>query len=269
MNDAIEAQARPLAIRDEEPAPQSLALFGSDDPQQALERAVGVANVLKKLIVAQGYAKKLGRGDREFVEVAGWQALGGFLDTFAKVEWSKPIERGFESRVILIRRGQEVGAGEAICTRDERNWKDRDDFAIKSMSQTRAAGKAFRLTFGWLMTIAGYESTPQEEMVEQVKVDSARNKEHAEKREETEAQIEQRRAEGIKRIHIYCRNHGIDLEGEDSPYRKILLTDPAFAHRFEDPAVEVSSKALTLDELQRFSLALQAYVRKQKETQGA
>lgn len=158
-------EATAIAIREETPAPPSLALFGSDDPAVALDRAVNVANVLKKLIVSQGYAKKLGRGDRAFVEVAGWQALGGFLDTFAQVEWSRPIERGFESRVVLIRRGQVVGAGEAICTRDERNWSSRDDFAIKSMSQTRAAGKAFRLTFGWLMTIAGYESTPAEEMV--------------------------------------------------------------------------------------------------------
>lgn len=163
MTDHIDAESRPLAVRVEE-QPQSLAVFGSDDPAAALDRAVSVANVLKRLIVSQGYAKKI-QGDREFVEVAGWQALGGFLDTFAQVEWSRPIERGFESRVVLIRRGSVVGAGEAICTRDERNWAKRDDYAIKSMSQTRAAGKAFRLTFGWLMTIAGYESTPAEEMV--------------------------------------------------------------------------------------------------------
>jgi|HubBroStandDraft_4_1064222.scaffolds.fasta_scaffold00042_13 hypothetical protein len=262
MNEPIEAEHRALAVV-EEPVAAPVALLGSDDPAVALDRAVGVANVLKKLIVAQGYAKKLGKGDREFVEVAGWQALGGFLDTFAKVEWSKPIERGFESRVVLIRRGQEVGAGEAICTRDERNWKDRDDFAIKSMSQTRAAGKAFRLTFGWLMTIAGYESTPQEEMVSATPRDPRGPRPPV----ESEAQVERRRAEGIARIHAYCRTHGIDTEGADSPYRKLLLTDPAFCHHFESPDSEVTSKALTLDELQRFSMALQALVRERQAAQ--
>ena len=255
MNEPIEATA--VAIR-EETQPQNLALFGSDDPELALERAVRIANVLKKLIIAQGYAKKLGRGDREFVEVAGWQALGGFLDTFAQVEWSKEIEDGYEARVVLMRRGQVVGAGEAICTRAERNWKDRDPFALKSMAMTRAAGKAFRLTFGWLMTIAGYESTPQEEMIDVVaRKPQPVNNTPPKEDDDTPANRER----GIKAVHALAREHGIDLDAPDSPYRKILITDPAFAHHFEDAAVEVSSKALTYGELRRFYAALKDYVK--------
>lgn len=262
-SEAIDAEHRALAVVVDEPKPQTLALFGSDDPAIALERAVAIANILKKLIVTQGYAKKLGRGDREFVEVAGWQALGGFLDTFAQVEWSKPIERGFESRVVLIRRGQPVGAGEAICTRDERNWKDRDDFALKSMSQTRAAGKAFRLTFGWLMTIAGYESTPQEEMT----VEATAPREPAKPPAESAAAIEERRQRGIRGVHIYCNTHKIDTKGDASPYRRILLEE--FPDVFSDPAVDVSSKALDLPQLQRFSLSLQAFVREVRQNEEA
>jgi hypothetical protein len=272
MNEPIEATA--IAIR-EEPQPQNLALFGSDDPEIALEKAVRIANVLKKLIVAQGYAKKLGRGDREFVEVAGWQALGGFLDTFAQVEWSKEIEDGYEARVLLMRRGQIVGAGEAICTRSERNWKDRDPFALKSMAMTRAAGKAFRLTFGWLMTIAGYESCPQEEMVADAKplygaseAERTAPRKMAENKRISEAMDKiadddtaANRERGIKAVHAYAREHNIDLDSPDSPYRKILLTDPAFAHHFTEPDVEVSSKALTYDELRRFYSALKDYVK--------
>jgi len=78
---------------------------------------------------------------------------------------------------------------------------------------------------------------------------------------ETEAQIEQRRAKGIQMLHIWCRKNNVDIDGEKSEYRKLLLLDPAFAHYFEDPSVEVSSKALSLPDLQRFSLALQAMVK--------
>jgi hypothetical protein len=32
------------------------------------------------------------------------------------------------------------------------------------MSQTRAIGKAYRIYLGWIMKMAGFESTPLEEM---------------------------------------------------------------------------------------------------------
>jgi hypothetical protein len=33
------------------------------------------------------------------------------------------------------------------------------------MAQTRATGKACRLAFSWIMSLAGYEPTPAEEMM--------------------------------------------------------------------------------------------------------
>jgi hypothetical protein len=47
---------------------------------------------------------------------------------------------------------------------DERTWSQRDAYARRSMAITRATGKAFRLGFSWIMTLAGYEPTPWEEM---------------------------------------------------------------------------------------------------------
>jgi hypothetical protein len=51
-----------------------------------------------------------------------------------------------------------------MVTRDEKRWKDADDYAIKSMAQTRAGAKALRNAFGWVAELAGYASTPLEEM---------------------------------------------------------------------------------------------------------
>jgi hypothetical protein len=39
-----------------------------------------------------------------------------------------------------------------------------DEYAICSMAQTRATGKAFRNILGWLMRASGFSATPAEEM---------------------------------------------------------------------------------------------------------
>lgn len=60
--------------------------------------------------------------------------------------------------------GQIVGAAVARCLREERNWKSRDEFALLSMAQTRATAKALRLPLGFVMSLAGFDATPAEEM---------------------------------------------------------------------------------------------------------
>ena len=47
--------------------------------------------------------------------------------------------------------------------RDEPNWRDKPDYALRSMSQTRATSKALRLPLGFVVALAGYEVTPAEE----------------------------------------------------------------------------------------------------------
>lgn len=66
------------------------------------------------------------------------------------------------------------------------------------------------------------------------------------------------RTRGIAAVHALAGELGIDINAPNSPYRKILLEDPAFAWHFEDPSVEVSSKALTYPELRRFWSAINA-----------
>ncbi|WP_051359807.1 hypothetical protein, partial [Adhaeribacter aquaticus] len=57
-----------------------------------------------------------------------------------------------------------VGRGFAVCSNKEKGKKFFDEYAIASMAQTRATGKAYRLPLGFLMKAAGYEATPAEEM---------------------------------------------------------------------------------------------------------
>jgi hypothetical protein len=67
-------------------------------------------------------------------------------------------------RVIHLATGNVVGRGFATCSNKEHTKKSFADYAICSMAQTRAVGKAYRLALGWLMKAAGYEATPAEEM---------------------------------------------------------------------------------------------------------
>jgi hypothetical protein len=78
---------------------------------------------------------------------------------------TRRVEDGWEATVDLCdRTGRVVGAGSAECLESEKTWKGRDDYARKSMAQTRAIGKAYRNTFGFIAKAAGFEATPAEEM---------------------------------------------------------------------------------------------------------
>ena len=57
-----------------------------------------------------------------------------------------------------------MGAGFGICSNREQGKKYYQEFAIASMAQTRAIGKAYRNILAWIIRAAGYEPTPAEEM---------------------------------------------------------------------------------------------------------
>jgi len=75
-----------------------------------------------------------------------------------------------EATVELIRAsdGAIIGRGSAICGMDESTWASRPRYARRSMAITRATGKAFRLGYSWIITLAGYAPTPAEEMTDDV-----------------------------------------------------------------------------------------------------
>jgi hypothetical protein len=57
-----------------------------------------------------------------------------------------------------------VNFGSAICSTEESIKAHFDEYAIVSMAQTRAIGKAFRNLLGFVMKAAGFETTPAEEV---------------------------------------------------------------------------------------------------------
>lgn len=126
------------------------------------------ATNLKDLIVQNNLFTNI-KG-KNYVNVEGWQIAGAFTGTFPMVESVESLSDtpGFykyRAEVSLRDKdGNKVGSGVAICTNKEHGKTGFDEYAVASMAQTRAVGKAFRMKIGWLLKVAGYETTPAEEM---------------------------------------------------------------------------------------------------------
>lgn len=163
-----DAEFTPVIHEQQEQAGGSLTLFHTDDPVEVIARASATATALAGVIKKQKLATVI--SGREHVRVEGWTLLGSMLGVFPVVVWTKPVERdgaqiGWEARVeARTRDGAVVGAAEAECLATEKTWGGRDDYARKSMAQTRATSKAMRGPLGFVMTLAGFDATPAEEM---------------------------------------------------------------------------------------------------------
>lgn len=129
---------------------------------------INFAKTLKQVIVEQKmYANIQGKN---YPLVEAWQFCGAVLKCLPVIESLKELsvdgEVKYRAKVNLKRidTGDIIGCGIAICSNKEKGKEYFLEYAIASMAQTRAVGKAYRNSFGWLMKLAGYEATPSEEM---------------------------------------------------------------------------------------------------------
>ncbi len=145
----------------------SLGALAVSGPSEVVQRASVIATALAQVINDRKLYTVIRR--RKYVRVEGWNTLGAMLGVVPREMAGLTIRHeggSWEAWVELVRvsDGAIIGRGSAVCSPEERNWRDRDEFARRSMAVTRATGKAFRLGFAWIMTLAGYEPTPFEEM---------------------------------------------------------------------------------------------------------
>ena len=135
------------------------------------------ASELKAFIVKQNLFSDI-KG-KKYVNVEGWEFAGmatGISPIVVKCKnLSTEKETKYRAEVQLVNNlGMIMGYGVAICSDREmtfdRSTKQQkkkwlDEYAIASMAQTRAIGKAYRNKFAFLMKMAGYEPTPAEEII--------------------------------------------------------------------------------------------------------
>jgi hypothetical protein len=146
------------------PAPSTL--FRTDDPVEVVERATKAADALASVIEQRKlYAQIQGK---KHIVVEGWQTLGAMLGVTPVCTWTRLVSepaKGWEARVeARTLDGRVIGAAEGECLRSERRWANADDFAVRSMAQTRAMSKALSSVLRFVVTLAGYQGTPAEEM---------------------------------------------------------------------------------------------------------
>jgi len=157
---APESQALVLRQRAQE---EAVGLFGTNEPVAVIEKAGKVASALKAVIVKQGLVSKI--SGKEYPRCEAWTLLGTMLGVFPINIWTRKVDGGWEARVeARTKDGAVIGAAEAQCLKSEKNWSNREDFALRSMAQTRATAKCLRMPLGFVMTLAGFEATPAEEM---------------------------------------------------------------------------------------------------------
>ncbi|WP_460893352.1 hypothetical protein [Rufibacter soli] len=138
--------------------------FDISRSDETMHLAVDLAKFIKENRLFQNIQGK------EYVNVEGWQYAGSRLgilpvvDELTNMSDSAEIKYLAKVNLLNLRTEQIVGAGFAICSNKEQGRKYYQEYAIASMAQTRAIGKAYRNALAWIIRAAGYEPTPAEEM---------------------------------------------------------------------------------------------------------
>lgn len=165
--------ATPVTASDTLPipvVPQKRELVLEGDPEAQLEFASKAAKALMT-VVKQKKNPVMIQG-KQYLEYGDWQVLARFYGSTVEIEWTHPIYKeegsqvviGYEARALVKRQGEMISSAEGMCMRDEKRWAKADEYAVRSMAQTRTAAKALRNAFGWVAELAGYSATPAEEM---------------------------------------------------------------------------------------------------------
>ena len=142
-----------------------LGAIEATSPNDVVIRATGMAKTLADIITSRRLYTTI--NGKKYVQVEGWSTLGAMMGVLPReVEVYERENGDFEATVELIRTSDcaVVGRASSIVSGDEKLWKGRERYARRSMAVTRATGKAYRLGFSWIMSLAGYEPTPAEEM---------------------------------------------------------------------------------------------------------
>lgn len=168
-----------------------------EKPGQVLK----MANVLKSYIIKNNLSVKI--VDKDYVMVEGWQFAGGLMGLFPRIsevqntgagKWTAKAE-------IVGKDGKIISTGYALCSKEETKKKSFDEYAILSMAQTRAIGKAYRNLIGWVIKAAGYEATPAEEI---------KDKPQEEKKSDVKAGTMMAGDQEKEKIKILAKQIGLD-----------------------------------------------------------
>lgn len=134
-----------------------------------MANATAIAQELAAFIRDHRLSMKLG-GRKDHVLAEGWAILAKFMNRTPTILQVAYEEHGgvwgYVATAGLIdpETGEVVSQAQCSCFSDEENWQYKPRFSLMSMAETRAVGKVCRLSFSWVMELAGYATTPAEEL---------------------------------------------------------------------------------------------------------
>jgi hypothetical protein len=149
----------------------ALGTLQASNPAALVSGAAELAGQLAIVIHRQNLATVI-KGKR-FVNVEGWTTLATMLGVTAREVCTVEQDGIYIATVELVRMSDqavisrasaECGSPDELDKYGKPMWSNRPRYARRSMAQTRATGKACRLAFSWIMSLAGYEPTPAEEI---------------------------------------------------------------------------------------------------------
>lgn len=167
--------------------PDDLIQFGSfRHPETVLREMELVASSFKKRAEKMGLFKQIGQSKHLLVE--GWQMLATMNRVTSGLVDDRYVEfgdaHGFEAtaEAIWVPRAMRISTARAMCLNDEENWGMRSKYEwqegkkvkvgetptplqqLRSMAQTRACSKVLSNLLKPVAKMAGFASTPAEEM---------------------------------------------------------------------------------------------------------
>jgi len=142
-------------------------------PKERITFAQEAAKHLMTIVKDQQLSKNFG-GVKDHLYYEAWNTIAEFYGYALGAEDSQPIGVASEKGQIVgftakgyVRRksdGVILSTADSSCMQDEANWKNKPNYQLRSMAQTRAASKAARMLLSWVVVLAGYHPTPAEEM---------------------------------------------------------------------------------------------------------
>ena len=179
-NDQVEPTTEIAVVENENALPDNAILNPTIPMRAKVGVATDVADCLSELVRSQGLVVtglNKGNKDAEYVTVEGWEVLGTMLGIVPVTTIIEDIKNdkdrivGYKARATLyqnpIIQNDEIVGGTVIARAEaqaDRSGFQKDLFAIASMAQTRALGKAYRMGLSWIMKMAGFEGTFAEDM---------------------------------------------------------------------------------------------------------
>ena len=142
---------------------------------------------------------------QRYIKNPGWLIMAGAAGYVVSGGEVKREGEGFIAKAYLRRsdNGIIVAEAEGFCSKDEKRWKHADEYAVRSMAQTRAASKVCKMALAAcvpLMGIKNLSATPADEVppggFQDINTDKYEAPTSAEVKEITAKLVEEKKTEG-------------------------------------------------------------------------